>query len=108
MGYKLAEMGLNTNPSASSLQKAYEALKSEGLLFQNSNPEEAPKKKQSGSSVFGLGGGNTATDKSTKSTKTPEITDNMSPREILELFKQQTIAQGLSPDDVLRQQYNHR
>jgi hypothetical protein len=112
VGYKLAELGLTNSPSAASLTKAYEAMKAEGIVFrgepkpeaQASQAQPAPKKKFSGSSVFGVGGGDAKKDKGVDPNPTlPKITDDMSPREIMEAFKASAAAQGVHPDELIRQ-----
>lgn len=125
MGYKLIELGLNNTPTAASFQKAYEALKEDGILV-TPTPEHiaevkareaaqpttkvqptavAPvvKKKATGSTVFG-----TSQESGVRKTKpttatTPTITDKMSPKEIMDAYKEAALAQGLNPDEILAQ-----
>jgi hypothetical protein len=106
MKYKLAELNL-VDPTVDSLEKAYNAMKVDKLVFQNETKEEptpvATKKKLSGSSVFGIGGGSSVASAVKTKESVPEITADMSPREIMEAFKASAQAQGLNPDDVARQ-----
>jgi len=112
------------NPSKENLQRAYEAMKTEGLVFKveaNANTETAPeqqraaaasgtsqeqstaKKKPTSSTLLGTSGESTTRKTETKATaKLPEITPEMSGREIMEAFKNYAIANNLNPDDVLR------
>jgi hypothetical protein len=110
LGYKLEELGLKDKPSAESLQKAYDAMKVDGLVFQPAKAaaevktEPQPKKKLAGSSVFGLvGGAGRDRAPNTGAAKAPQITPDMSPREIMAIYKETAQANGLHPDDLLRE-----
>lgn len=136
--YKLAELKddkgqpLAYTPSKGSLLKAFEALKAENMIFaaEEKKTEETktgttpvtpttaatsatqqpttPKRPATGSTAFG-----TSQEQSTRRTapttpKVPEITDDMTPQQIMQVFKDQATANGQSPDDVLRTTYAGR
>jgi hypothetical protein len=107
MGYKLAELGLNGKPSADSLQKAYDAMKADNMVFAVAPPAEEPKlkKKAASSSAFGVSGGDSRRDAAQVHTSAvvPTITPDMSPRDIMEAFKAAAQAQGIHPDELIRQ-----
>jgi hypothetical protein len=103
LGYKLAELGLKDSPSTDSLQKAYAAMKADKLVFAVEAPEAAPqKKKLQASGTFGVGSGNQGRKPTTATAAVPKITDDMSPREIMEAYKAAAQAQGMHPDDYLK------
>lgn len=111
MAYKLAELGLSSTPSVDSLNRAFDAMKSDGLIFPvepkaevRVEPQTQIKKKPSGSSVFGVVGGagrDRAADKG--AAQVPQITAEMSPREIMEAYKTAATASGQHPDELLYQ-----
>ncbi len=109
MGYKLAELGLSDSPSVESFQKAYDAMKAEGLVFTVQAPEKvAPvptvKKKATSSSTFGVGG-SVGRDQKAQGTQptVPAITADMSPRDIMEAYKAAALSQGIHPDELMRE-----
>jgi hypothetical protein len=128
--YKLAELKdeqgqpLAYNPSKASLMKAYESLKADGLLFPVEQKTETTTtttattakepvkvastgtKKETGSTMFGTTGGSTTRKTETTSKAVPTITDDMTPQEIMAAYKTAVVAQGQSPDDVLRSAYS--
>jgi hypothetical protein len=131
--YKLAELKddkgqpLAYTPSKASLMKAFEALEAEHMLFPaeekpaddtkgtqpvtpatTTTTTEPPKRPRTGSTAFG-----TSQEQSTRRTaanapKVPQITDDMTPQQIMAAFKDAAIANGESPDDVLRTTYAGR
>lgn len=113
LGLKLAQLGLQNDPSASSLMKAYQSMKDDGLVLPGLEvdkpvAEAAPKKKLSGSSIFGIGSGDSAKDRPAKkgSDKPVQLNiDKMSPQEIMAAFKEQAREQGMSPDEVFAEAY---
>jgi hypothetical protein len=131
--YKLAELKddsgqpLAYSPSKQSLQRAYEALKEEKMLFtpepkteeekkttsavvpiSQSKPSDAPKRGASGSTLFGTSQ-ETGTRKVAPNTpKVPEISPDATPQEIMAAWKESVLASGQSPDDALRNTYSDR
>lgn len=103
MKYKLVDLGL-TAPSADNLSKGFAAMKAEGLVFSTpAETKEPTKKKASGSSVFGIGSGSKQTVAATTTKATvPAITADMSPQEIMRIYNETATAQGMHPDDLLR------
>lgn len=133
MGYKLAELGLTENPSKDSLLKAFNALKEDGMIFQAGDDDQAtatntsttnqgaaptsnetqktdttPKRKATGSSVFGVSGGSTTKQKTVKATNVPSEQElkNMDPREIMRLYREGVAAQGGDPNLELAKTYS--
>lgn len=128
--YKLAELKddqgqpLAYNPSKASLTKAYESLKSEGLLFPVETKSETTTtttttnepikvqptgtKKETGSTIFGIPTGSATRKTETTSKAVPTITDDMTPEEIMATYKTAVMSQGQSPDDVLRGVYSRK
>jgi hypothetical protein len=131
--YKLAELKddkgnpLAYSPSKASLQAAYESLKSENMLFAREEPSGetrqetakptgqaaattttvAPKKAPQGSTVFGTSQeSGTRRAASTTAKNTPQIADTDTPQEIMAKFKEAALANGQSPDDLLRGSYS--
>jgi hypothetical protein len=136
--YKLAELKddkgqpLAYSPSKDSLLKAYEALKAENMLFprEEQKPEEkkdaatatttvkpattaagtppVQKRAATGSTAFGTSQ-ESGTRRTTPASKAvPQITDDMTPQQIMDAFKEASIAAGQSPDDALRATYAGR
>ena len=111
------------NPSKENLQKAYEAMKTEGLVFkvdppantETTNTEEkrttafersqtqpiTEKKKATSSTLLGTSGETSTRKTDPKSVKVPEITADMTPAEIMDIYKKIAIAQGEHPDKYL-------
>ena len=117
IGYKLAEMNLNNSPSVESLQKAYDSMKADGIVFpvvppaqeEATEPKPEPARKKLAASAPGFGiGGKPITPAKTEAAGIPVITDSMSPREIMESFKAAAVAQGRHPDDILKESYAAR
>lgn len=140
--YKLAELKdekgqpLAYAPSKASLQKAYEALKEEKMLFaaEEKTTEEkktiagvsvgsgtdkgthsssaggptATKRAPTGSTAFGTSQESGTRRASPTTPQVPTITDDMTPQQIMEAWKQQVVAEGKSPDDALRTTYAGR
>ena len=125
--YKLAELKdeagqpLAYTPSAASLERAYESLKAENMLFaREEEPEKkpatetakvettkattVPTKKATGSTMFGTSQ-ESGVRKSQTASKIPEITPEMTGEQIMAAWKSQVQASGQNPDDVLRQAY---
>lgn len=109
LGYHLASLNLTGKPSVESLQKAYDAMKKDNMVFPvtpvtPAPATPAPKKKLSSSATFGVGTGSNDASKPaiTPNTGLPKITDDMSPRDIMEAYKAAVIAGGGHPDDYLR------
>lgn len=101
MQYTLASLNLK-EPTVDSLNKAYAQMKSEGMLVPvEATKAEPVKKKVAGSGMFGVGGGNTQQDKTVKTTDVPTITKDMSPQEIMQLYKNAAAAAGVHPDEYL-------
>ena len=112
------------NPSKENLQKAYEAMKTEGLVFKvdppantetttteqrttayersQNQPVITEKKKATSSTLLGTSGETSTRKTDPKAGKLPEITPDMSGAEIMELFKKAALAAGQNPDEVLR------
>jgi hypothetical protein len=111
------------NPSKENLQKAYEAMKAEGLVFKVDPPANTEttsteqrttayersqaqptteKKKATSSTLLGTSGETSTRKTDPKAGKLPEITPDMTGPEIMELFKKAAIAAGQNPDEVLR------
>jgi hypothetical protein len=123
---KLAELKddggqpLAYSPSEAHLMRAYEALKTDGLLLPK---EEAavtteekkesitttttpPKKAATSSTLLGTTGGN-STRKTTPTTpKVPEITPEMTGQEIMEQWKAGILALGQSPNEAFLSTYS--
>lgn len=101
MKWKLQELGLPKQPAAASLQKAFDALKTEGFITAPVKTE--PKKTASG--LFGVGdstrGGTTGGE--TKVPPPPQITKDMGPREINQLFVDYYKSIGVNPDDAFKE-----
>ena len=98
----MAELQLK-EPTVASLTKAYDAMKSDGLVFANTDAKEEiraepAKKKASGSSLFGIG-----SSKPSKNVTLPTITPEMDGRTIMNLYKQAAEEQGIPAEDLLRQ-----
>jgi hypothetical protein len=134
MGYKLVELGLADNPTKDNFQKAYDALKAEGLLDARveepaTPPTEqrqdggtpatparqapaaasaAPKKAATGSTAFGTSQESGTRRSASGPAKVPEIRPDASPQEIMDLWKQAVQAEGKNPDDALRETYSAR
>lgn len=124
-GKSLAE-----TPSKESLQKAYEALKADDLLWsreeevaretKRGKPPETtpavaapatpptPKRAPTGSTAFGTSQESGTRRASPTTPQVPTITDDMTPQQIMEAWKQQVVAEGKSPDDALRTTYAGR
>jgi hypothetical protein len=123
------------SPSVESLKRAYESLKQEGMLFPGeekktettvassttsaaaasatatttTTTEPVKKRTPTGSTLFGTSreaGSRSASP--TKKDNVPAITDDMTPQQIMDSFKQAAIERGESPDDVLRATYAGR
>ena len=114
------------NPSKENLQRAYEAMKAEGLVFKaeaaanTETPTEqhttaaeraqaqttttSEKKKPTSSSLLGTSGESSTrkVDPKNMAAKLPDITPEMDGRQIMEAFKNCAMANNLNPDDVLR------
>jgi hypothetical protein len=109
LGYLIADLGLQNKPSLDSLNQAFEVMKTKNLIFPvepkaevKTEPAPQPKKKLGGSSVFGLvGGAGRDRAPNTGAAKVPEITPDMSAREIMELYKTTALANGQHPDQLL-------
>jgi hypothetical protein len=135
MGYKLVELGLADNPSKDNFQKAYDALKAEGLLDARveettttttttetkTEPVKAavaattqttttpPKKAATGSTMFGSSQeSGTRRTAATGPQKTPEIPPDATPQQIMDMWKQGIQAEGKNPDEALRDTYAAR
>lgn len=133
--YKLAELKddkgqpLAYSPSKESLMKAYESLKEEGMLFAREEqkteevkpvttaaatttttppPAEVKKRPATGSTAFGTSQEAGTRRAAPNSKAVPQITDDMSPTEIMQAYKEGMIASGQSPDDGLRATYAGR
>lgn len=128
MGYKLVELGLQDAPSKENFQRAYDALKADGMLYPRADaapkdtepeaqpitearptakaapPTITPKRPQAGSTAFGTSA-EAGIRKPTGAGKMPEITPDMDGRQIMDAYKQAAIASGQNPDDVLRATY---
>lgn len=107
------------HPSAENLQKAYEAMKAENLVFkveeakpeakteerktayERSQEQPTEKKKPTSSTLLGTSG-ESQTRKASPATKLPEITADMEPRQIMEIFKAHALATGQNPDELMR------
>jgi hypothetical protein len=122
MGYKLVELGLGDKPSKESLIKAYEALKTDGMIFpkqeatqeetqdnqqittktvqaQEQSPDKkvSVKKKATGSSVFGSTGGY-GTKQTSANTNQVLLSEaeaaKMSPQQLQNWYNEQVKKQG--------------
>ena len=132
MGKTLIELGLTDKPSVDSLKAAYDHLIENGWDLIAMGQEDAaaakaevktnqqntssqtpavrmsqpatPTKRKSSSAIWDVSGGHgTREVGGNKKTDVPAISDNASPREIIELFKSHALANGQNPDDLLRQ-----
>lgn len=99
MGYKLAELGLANKPSVESLKKAYDALKEDGMVFP-SNTATVPKKRQTGSSVFGSGGYTSKNRSTAKVSISQAQLDKMNPLQIA-AFYNDAVAKGINPEAII-------
>lgn len=136
--YKLAELKdeqgqpLAYAPSKASLLKAYEALKEEKMLFapeetktDDTKPGTTPAtpaataatttqqpptatRPRTGSTAFGTSQEQNTRRAAPNAQKVPEVKDDDPPTEVMRKWKEAVLANGQSPDDVLRTTYAGR